>query len=102
MALRIMAKGLKWSDFNAAQLENLMGDLSDAMNLVNGMGTSYEDQVESMKEYTLYYAQQYGVTLPESLAEMAAAALVDRLGGQNRPITGEDMADIFDQYMKGD
>ena len=102
MALRIMAKGLKWSDFNAAQLENLMGDLSDAMNLVNGMGTSYEDQVESMKEYTLYYAQQYGVTLPESLAEMAAAALVDRLGGQNRPITGEDMEDIFDQYMKGD
>lgn len=102
MALRIMAKGLQWSDFNSSQLEGLMGDLSDAMNLVNGMGTSYEDQVESMKEYTLYYAEQYGVTLPESLAEMAAVALVDRLGGQNRPITGEDMADIFDRYMNGD
>lgn len=102
MALRIMAKGLKMSDFSSSQLENLMGDLSDAMNLVNGMSSSYEEQVQSMKEYTLHYAEQYGIALPESLAEMAAAALVDRLGNQDAPITGEDMEDIFDQYMNGD
>ena len=102
MALRIMAKGLRLSDFDSSQLDDLMGDLSDAMNLVNGMSSSYEEQVQSMKEYTLHYAEQYGITLPDSLAEMAAAALVDRLGGQDSPITGEDMADIFDQYMNGD
>jgi hypothetical protein len=102
MALRIMAKGLKMSDFSSSQLEDLMGDLSDAMNLVNGMSSSYEEQVQSMKEYTLHYAEQYGIALPESLAEMAAAALVDRLGNQDAPITGEDMEDIFDHYMNGD
>lgn len=101
MALRIMAKGIKWSGFNDAKLDSLMSDLSDAMNLVNGMGSTYEDRVASMKEYTLYYAEQYGVELPDSLAEMAAAALVDRLGESGGNVTAKDLSEIFDQYLNG-
>jgi hypothetical protein len=101
MALRIMAKGIKWSGFNDAKLDSLMSDLSDAMNLVNGMGSTYEDRVASMKEYTLYYAEQYGVELPDSLAEMAAAALVDRLGESGGTVTEKDLSEIFDQYLNG-
>jgi hypothetical protein len=101
MSLRIMARAIKTSDFSDAKMRELMGDLSEAMNLVNGMEGSYDDRVQSMKDYTLHYAAQYGVTLPESLAEMAAAALVDRLGNSGEELDGDDLSDLFDEYFEG-
>lgn len=98
MALRIMAHAIKASDFSDAKLDGLMQDLSEAMNLVNGMEGSYNDRVQSMKDYTLHYAAQYGVTIPTSLAEMAAAALVDRLGNQGE-LNGDDLSELFDEYL---
>ena len=101
MSLRIMARAIKTSGFSDAKMKELMGDLSEAMNLVNGMEGSYDERVQSMKDYTLHYAAQYGVTLPESLAEMAAAALVDRLGNSGEDLDGDDLSDLFDEYFDG-
>jgi hypothetical protein len=101
MSLRIMARAIKTSDFSDAKMKELMGDLSEAMNLVNGMEGSYDERVQSMKDYTLHYAAQYGVTIPESLAEMAAAALVDRLGNAGENLDGDDLSDLFDEYFEG-
>lgn len=99
VALRMMASALEFSDFNPAQMESLMNDLSDAMNLVNGMGTTNAERVESMKEYTLYYAKMYGMEIPDSLAEMAAVAFIDKLGNTGGRVTSEDLYDLLDQYM---
>ena len=102
MSLRIMARAIKTSNFSDAKMDALMEDLSEAMNLVNSMEGSYNDRVQSMKDYTLHYAAQYGVTLPESLAEMAAAALVDKLGNATGELDGDDLSDLFDEYLNGE
>lgn len=100
LALRIMASAIDWSELDRDVFENLMGDLSDAMNKVGDMNTDREGRVEAMKEYARYYAAQYGVELPEALAEMAAIAMVDRLSGQGN-VTPDDMADLFGGYLSG-
>ena len=101
VALRMMASALEFSDFNELKLDGLMKDLSDAMNLVNGMGTTNAERVESMKEYTKYYAEMYGMKLPDSLAEMAAVAFIDKLGDTGGKITSDQLYDLLEQYMPG-
>lgn len=101
MSLRIMASAIDASGFTKEQMNGLMGDLSDALNRVNGMGNSPDEQVESMKEYTMYYAEQYGVTIPESLAEVAAIALVDKMADAGGKLTADDLTELFEQYMSG-
>ena len=54
-----------------------------------------------MKEYTTYYAAKYGVNVPDSLAEMAAVAFVDKLGNSGGSVTADDLQALFDQYLSG-
>lgn len=101
MAIHIMASAIEASGFNDFKLDGLMTDLSGAVNLVNGMGSTNAERVESMKEYTTYYAKKYGVEVPDSLAEMAAVAFVDKLGNTGGKVTAEDLQGLFDQYLSG-
>ncbi len=101
VALNMMASALEFSDFSEQKLDSLMKDLSNSMNLVNGMGGTTEERVESMKDYTLYYAKMYGMELPDSLAEMAAVAFIDRLGSSGGKVTSDQLYDLINEYMKG-
>ena len=101
MAIHIMASAIEASGFNDFKLDGLMTDLSGAVNLVNGMGSTNAERVQSMKEYTTYYAAKYGVDVPDSLAEMAAVAFVDKLGDSGGSVTADDLQALFDQYLSG-
>ena len=101
MAIHIMASAIEASGFNDFKLDGLMTDLSGAVNLVNGMGSTNAERVNSMKEYTTYYAAKYGVNVPDSLAEMAAVAFVDKLGNSGGSVTADDLQALFDQYLSG-
>jgi hypothetical protein len=99
-ALRIMAEAIDWADISSDVYRDLMGNLSEAMNLVNGMeGASLTERVDTMTEYTLHYAEQYGVDIPESMARMAATAMVERLSGEGR-LDADYLEDFFNQYLQ--
>ncbi|MBP3666887.1 MAG: CvpA family protein [Clostridia bacterium] len=101
-ALRIMAEAIDWADFSSDVYRDLMGNLSEAMNLVNGMeGATFSEQVDTMTRYTMHYAQQYGVELPESMAKMAATAMVEQLAGDGR-LTADHLEEFFNHYMNRD
>ena len=101
-ALRIMAEAIDWADISSDVYRDLMGNLSEAMNLVNGMeGATFAEQVESMTQYTLHYAEQYGVELPESMAKMAATAMVEQLAG-NGNLTADHLEEFFNHYLNPD
>lgn len=101
-ALRIMAEAIDWADFSSDVYRDLMGNLSEAMNLVNGMeGASLTERVDTMTEYTLHYAEQYGVDIPESMARMAATAMVERLAGEGQ-LDADYLEDFFNQYANRD
>ena len=101
-ALRIMAEAIDWADFSSDVYKDLMGNLSEAMNLVNGMeGATFAEQVDSMTRYTMHYAEQYGVELPESMAKMAATAMVEQLAG-NGNLTADHLEEFFNHYLNQD
>jgi hypothetical protein len=100
IALRVMASAIEWQNFSDEIYGGLMGDLADAMNMVNGLDTDFADRVESMTEYTMQYAEQYGMELPESLAEMAATAIVQQMGGME-DVTASDFEAFLRYYLGG-
>ena len=101
-ALRIMAEAIDWADISSDVYKDLMGNLSEAMNLVNGMeGATFAEQVDSMTRYTMHYAEQYGVELPESMAKMAATAMVEQLAG-NGKLTADHLEEFFNHYLNQD
>ena len=101
-ALRIMAEAIDWADISSDVYRDLMDNLSEAMNLVNGMeGATFAEQVESMTRYTMHYAEQYGVELPEGMAKMAASAMVEQLAG-NEKLTADHLEKFFNHYLNPD
>lgn len=101
-ALRIMAEAIDWADISSDVYKDLMGNLSEAMNLVNGMeGATFAEQVDTMTQYTMHYAEQYGVELPESMAKMAATAMVEQLAG-NEKLTADHLEEFFNHYLNQD
>ncbi len=100
IALRVMASAIEWQNFSDEIYGGLMGDLADAMNMVNGLDTDFADRVESMTEYTMQYAEQYGMELPETLAEMAATAIVQQMGGME-DVTASDFESFLKYYLGG-
>lgn len=99
VSLRIMAEAIDLADFSTETYRDLMENLSEAMNLVNGMeGATFEERVESMTEYTLHYAEQYGVELPEGMAQMAATAMVEQLSGDGT-LSADQLEEFFNHYL---
>lgn len=100
-ALRIMAATIDWANFTPEVYANLMDNLAEAMNLVNGMqGATFDQQVESMTRYAMHYAEQYGFELPEPMAEMAATAMVEQLSG-SKSLDADAMDAFFSYYLNG-
>ena len=54
-----------------------------------------------MTRYTMHYAQQYGVELPEGMAKMAASAMVEQLAG-NEKLTADHLEKFFNHYLNPD
>ena len=99
VSLRIMAEAIDLAGFSTETYRDLMANLSEAMNLVNGMeGASFEKRVESMTEYTLHYAEKYGVELPEGMAKMAATAMVEQLSGDGT-LSADKLEEFFNHYL---
>lgn len=100
VALRLMATALEESGFDELRMKSLMTHLSDSMNRINGMGISGPARVEHMTEYISYYTKMYGVKVPDSMAEIAAVAFVEKLGATGKKITADQMYGLLEQYMK--
>ena len=98
-----MAETIDWADFAPDTYRDLMDNLSEAMNLVNGMeGATFDERVETLTEYTMHYAEQYGMELPESMAKMAATAMIEQLTTDGT-LSADHLDEFFSYYLgKGD
>ncbi len=101
VAVHMMASAIDDAGFEKNKLKDLMTNLSDSMNRINRMDLSNAERVAHMKEYTKYYTEMYGIKMPGALAEMAAVAFVEKLGGANGQITADQIYSLFDVYIKG-
>ena len=101
VALRIMAETIDWANFAPDTYRDLMDSLSEAMNLVNGMeGATFDERVETLTEYTMHYAEQYGMELPESMAQMAATAMIQQLTTDGQ-LSADHLEEFFNHNLGG-
>ena len=101
VALRIMAETIDWANFAPDTYRDLMDSLSEAMNLVNGMeGATFDERVKTLTEYTMHYAEQYGMELPESMAQMAATAMIQQLTTDGQ-LSADHLEEFFNHYLGG-
>jgi hypothetical protein len=99
VALRIMAETIDWANFAPDTYRDLMDSLSEAMNLVNGMeGATFDERVKTLTEYTMHYAEQYGMELPESMAQMAATAMIQQLTTDGQ-LSADHLEEFFNHYL---
>ena len=100
VAIRMMATAIDNSGLDTKEMKGLMTHLSDAVNRVRGMSITNAERVSHMKEYTTYYAKMYGMNIPDSLAEIASVAVMNKLGGTDGRVTAEQFYRLFEAYMK--
>ncbi len=97
--MEIMACSIDAAGLIPTENEALMDDLAEAVTLVNGMsGTDFAGRVNTMTDYAVHYAKQYGVELPTGMAQMGITAMMEQFSGQEK-VTGSEMQAYFDYYI---
>lgn len=97
-AMRLMAKAIDWADFKPGQYEALLDDLTGAITDIGDLGDmSVDEQVGALTEQTIQIAAEYGITIPESMAEMAATTMLAELGSLE-DLTPEDLESFLNHY----
>ncbi len=89
-SLSVMSKAFNTANLTEEQRTQFMSLLAESVNRVNGMGgSSFDQKVEAMASDTVHYAKQYGIEIPEGVADMAATSMLQQLGEQKNMTAGQ-------------
>ncbi len=98
--MQIMARAIHAVELPVATYDAYMDDLAEAVTLVNGMeGAEFADRVNTMTSYAVHYANQYGVSLPSSVAQMAVTAMMDQFSGRAY-VPGREMKAYVEYFLQ--
>ncbi len=99
-AMQLMVRAIDWTNIPSDQYEEMMGGLSEAISDIGARGDmSFEEQVGLLTEYTVEMGYDYGIEIPESVAEMAATTMLGQLGSIE-DLTSEDLQKFLAQYVQ--
>ncbi len=99
LTMEMMAQAIGSVGLIPDEYDAFMGDLAEAVTLVNGMsGADFETQVNTMTDYAVHYAKQYGVELPSSVAQMGVSAMMEQFSGQET-VTEQEMKAYIDHFL---
>ncbi len=95
-SMRIMSENI----INTLSNENrevLMDRLADSISrIASEQGLSMNQKVDKLSQDAIYYADKQGLKLPQSVADMASATMLNTFGDSN--LSGNDMKNFFDFY----
>ncbi len=101
-AMQLMMKAIDWSGIHSEDYREMLGGLSEAISDIGGTeGMTFEEQVGALTEYTVEMGEEYGIQIPESMAEMAASTMLGQLGSLEE-LTPEDLEKFLNQYVQQD
>lgn len=96
VTMNTVASAINVMKYDSAQYDMLMTNLA---NSINGLGDiSDEEKVSIMTESAMQYISDYGVDMPESVAEITAQQLVNDLANENGNVTPQRLQILFDSY----
>ncbi len=97
--MEMMARSIGSINLPDEQYDAFMGNLAEAVTLVNGMNKSdFAAQVDTMTNYAVHYANQYGVNLPSSVAQMGVTAMMEQFADKDQ-VTESEMKAYIDHYL---
>lgn len=101
LAMRMVVKemnSIKLSELGLSDYDKLINDLTDQLNLTGGLDG--EMQKEQLKNYAVDYFGDYGMDVPDSVADMIIGEMVDQVKPEEDGIiTSDQLKDFFDQYV---
>ena len=97
IAMAAISEHLLKYNYNSVKYDNLMNNLADTINTINGRGYgTQEEKTQVLSTYAKKYIEEYGVSIPDQLASSTAEELLKTLSGTNT--TADDIRQIFKKY----
>ena len=99
IAMTIISDRIHNDIYNSSKYNELTSNIADAINSITlkGYGT-YEEELDAMTEYTQEYLEEYGVNIPDSVAQPVADIILQGLatGGT---ISSDQVENFLKNYL---
>ena len=102
IAMSIMSQYIQTSlNFESDAGQALIGDLSNAINTVNGKGYATEEERKmAMSSYTKEYFETHGVSMTDEMADSVAETILTSMKSDGEVVLPEDVRALFENYLK--
>ena len=101
IAMTALSHHLMLYNYDAEKVDVLADGIADAINTVNIKGYGeYEEKLKALAEYTVKYTNDYGVTVPEEVAELVAHEFFTSVSDIEGDVTAENVIEIFEKYFE--
>ena len=96
-AMRSLVDTIKFDGYDVDEYKGLMENITGQLNRLQGQKT--EKKVETLTDYAVEYMGDYGVEVPEAVAEMVVSAMIKEIPeDENGYIDPSKVEEFFDKY----
>ena len=96
-AMKTLVKTIKFDGYDVSEYEGLISDITGQLNRLQGQ--KVEKKVETLTDYAVQYMTDYGVEVPESVAEMVVSAMINEIPADEYGyIDPSQVSQFFDKY----
>lgn len=96
-AMKTLVKTIKFDGYDVSEYEGLINNITDQFNRLQGQKD--EKKVETLTDYAVQYISDYGVDVPESVAELVVAAMIKEIpADENGQVDPAQVSEFFDKY----
>ena len=99
LVMKTVVKTIKFDGYDIAEYDGLIEELTEQFNRLNGQ--KYEKKVETLTGYAMEYIGDYGIDVPEGVAEMVVGAMISSIPTTDGYITSDQMQEFFNRYYSG-
>ena len=96
VTMNTVASAINAFKYDIGQYDMLMSNLAHSINGLQGM--SEQDKLSTMTQNTMQYVNDYGIEMPESIAQVTAQQILTELSDENGDVTPQRLQVLFDSY----
>ena len=98
-AMKTLMKTIKFDGYNISEYDGLIENITGQFNRLQGQKT--EKKIETLTDYAVQYMTDYGVDVPESVAEMVVTKMVENIApDENGYVDAGDVKSFLEEYYQ--
>ena len=96
-AMKSLVKTIKFDGYDPEEYQGLINDITDQLNRLQGQ--KVEKKVETLTDYAVDFIRDYGVDVPETVAEMIVSAMIKEIPADDTGyVDPVQITQFFDKY----